>query len=198
MKLVLATHNQHKIEELKAILSPYNIDLLSLKDIGVKELVCPENGDTYKENSLIKAKEASLYTSFPVISDDSGIEIEALDNQPGVKTARFADKYGGYYNAIQEILKQCKLKNNYRATFTCSITLVNLTNEPLNFEARIPGSISTDINGQNGFGFDPVFTSDEVGIPNAYLSKEEKNKHSARGKALEKLIKYLQKNNYLK
>jgi len=196
-EIVAATNNEHKLIEIRAILEPHNIHVYSLKDLNIHVEV-DEDGKTYKENAIKKANEIAKYTSLPVMSDDSGIEIEALDNAPGIYSARYAESLGGYPNAFKLIEQACKEKNNYKALFNCDIALVNVESEPLIFEGRVPGTISKDIAGSNGFGFDPVFISDEVGKTNASLSFEEKNVYSARSKALHKLIDYLISKNLAK
>ena len=195
-ELLAATNNEHKLIEIKAILGAYNIMVYSLKDLGI-DIEVEENGSTYKENALIKANALAKLTSLPVMSDDSGIEISALDNAPGIYSARYASSVGGYPNAFRIIGEKCKERNDYRALFNCDIALANLEKEPLIFEGRVPGTIAKDITGTNGFGFDPIFISDEVGKTNASLSFEEKNIYSARSKALMKLVQYLKDNKYI-
>ena len=189
-ELLVATNNAHKLIEIRAILEPHNIKVYSLKDFNI-DIEVEENGSTYKENALIKAEAVAKLVSIPVMSDDSGIEIEALDNKPGIYSARYAESVGGYSEAFKIIEKACEERNNYKALFNCDIALANLENETLIFEGRVPGTIAKNITGTNGFGFDPVFISDEVGRANAELSFEEKNVYSARSKALHKLIDYL-------
>lgn len=189
-ELIAATNNKHKLIEIRAILEPHNIKVYSLEDVGINVDVV-EDGLTYKENALKKAEEVAKLTNLPVMSDDSGIEIEALDNGPGIHTARYASSVGGYEEAFKIIESKCKERNNYRALFNCDIALANLKKETLIFEGRVPGSVAKDIVGTNGFGFDPIFVSDEVGRANAELSFEEKNVFSARSKALHKMIDYL-------
>ena len=189
-ELIAATNNGHKLIEIKQILEPFEIKVFSLKEKGI-DIEVEENGRTYKENALLKAEAIAKITSTPLISDDSGIEIEAMDNLPGIHTARYATSVGGYQEAFKIIEKKCQEKNNYRALFNCDIVLMNVKEEPLIFEGRIKGSIAKNITGTNGFGFDPIFISDETGVTNASLSPEDKNRFSARSAALRKMIKYL-------
>ena len=189
-EIVAATNNEHKLIEIRAILEPHNIKVYSLKDLDIHVDVI-EDGKTYKENAIKKAVEIAKLTKLPVMSDDSGIEIEALDNAPGIYSARYAASVGGYPEAFKIIEKACKERNNYKALFNCDIALANVEATPLIFEGRVPGTIARDIAGNNGFGFDPIFISNEVGRTNASLSFEEKNVYSARSKALHKLIDYL-------
>lgn len=196
-ELIAATNNEHKLIEIRAILEPHNIKILSLKDVGI-DIDVVEDGSTYKENALKKAVEVAKLTKLPVMSDDSGIEIEALDNKPGIYSARYASSVGGYPNAFKIIEEKCKETNNYNALFNCDIALANLEESPLIFEGRVKGTIAKNISGTNGFGFDPIFISNEVGRTNASLSFEEKNVYSARSKALNKLIDYLKNKNLCK
>ena len=196
-ELVAATNNEHKLVEIKAILEPHGIKVYSMKELNISVEVI-EDGKTYKENALKKALEIAKLTNLPVMSDDSGIEIEALDNAPGIYSARYAASVGGYPNAFKIIEEKCKERNNYKALFNCDIALANITKEPLIFEGRVPGTVAKNISGTNGFGFDPIFISNEVGRTNATLSFDEKNIYSARSKALQKLIDYLKENNYIK
>lgn len=197
MELIAATNNNHKLREIKQILEPYGITVYSLKDQNI-DIEVDENGNSYKENALIKARAIAKLTSLPLISDDSGIEIEAMDNLPGIHTARYAESVGGYNNAFKIIEQKCKEKNNYRALFNCDIVLLNLTDKEEIFEGRVKGSVAKEIDGTNGFGFDPIFISDEVGVTNASLSEEDKNRFSARSKALHLMIEFLKNNNYIK
>ena len=189
-ELIAATNNAHKLEEIKAILEPHGIKVYSLKEKNI-HIEVEENGSTYLENALLKANAIKPLTDLAIISDDSGIEIEAMDNMPGIHSARYADSLGGYYEAFQIIQAKCREKNNYRATFYCTIVLLNYENEPVVFKGIVPGRISDQIIGRNGFGFDPLFIADETGVTNASLLKEEKNLHSARSKALFQLIDYV-------
>lgn len=194
--LIAATNNEHKLIEIRQILEPFGIKVFSLKDKGI-DVEAVENGKTYKENALIKVNSIIPFTSLPIISDDSGIEIEALDNGPGIHTARYAASVGGYQNAFKIIEEKCLEKNNYKALFNCDIALANVEKDPIIFEGRIKGSIAKNISGANGFGFDPIFISDETGVTNASLSSEDKNKFSARSAALRKLVSYLKGKGYI-
>lgn len=189
--LLAATNNEHKLTEIRQILSPYGIKVLSLRDKNIA-IDVEENGTSYKENALIKANALSKFTSMPLISDDSGIEVEALNNEPGIHTARYAKQVGGYNEAFKIIIEECKNKNNYNALFNCDIALMNYKKEPIIFEGRVPGKISPIPTSEGtGFGFDPIFISNETGKTNASLTVEEKNIFSARAKALQQLINYL-------
>lgn len=193
-ELILATNNKHKLKEVREILSPHKITVYGLNDLNLKPKDVEENADTYAGNALIKAKSIQELTTMPIIADDSGLEIEAMDNQPGLHSARFAEQYGGHENAIKIILENLKKKDNRKARFVCDIILLNEGDKSLLFEGIVPGHIAEEPYGEGGFGYDPIFIADELNKTYAEMSQEEKNKVSHRGKALKKLLTYLKIN----
>ena len=190
-EIVLATTNKHKLEEVRAYLAPHHMVVYGLNDLNLKPKNVEENGNNYFENALIKAKEVAKLTDLPIIADDSGLEIEALNNEPGLHSARYAESLGGHANAIQEILKRLKDKDNRKARFVCDIVLINDGDKPLLFEGIAEGEIADAPIGEGGFGYDPIFHSYEINKRFSLLTQEEKNKVSHRGKALYKLLTYL-------
>ena len=188
-EIVLATGNAHKVKEVREILSPYGIILYGLKDLNLKVEDVEENAGTYKGNALIKAQAVAKVTDLPIIADDSGLEIEALDNQPGIHSARFAEEKGGHANAIQYILEN--VKDNRKAKFVCDIVALNFDKNPLYFEGIATGTIAEKPFGTDGFGYDPIFVSDELGKTFAEIDEDGKNRVSHRGKALNKFLTYL-------
>ena len=193
-ELILATNNKHKLKEVREILSPHKITVYGLNDLNLKPKDVEENANTYAGNALIKAKSIQELTTMPIIADDSGLEIEAMDNQPGLHSARFAEQYGGHENAIKVILENLKKKDNRNARFVCDIILLNEGDKPLLFEGIVPGHIAEEPYGEGGFGYDPIFIADELNKTYAEMTQEEKNKVSHRGKALKKLLTYLRIN----
>ena len=193
-EIILATNNAHKLQEVRQILSPHKIVVYGLKDLNLKPEDVEENADNYYGNALIKAKSVQKLTNMPIIADDSGLEIEAMDNQPGLKSARFASMHGGHDKAIQVILDNLKDKENRNARFVCDIVLLNMEDKPLLFEGIVPGHIADKPFGEGGFGYDPIFVADELNKTYAEMTQEEKNKVSHRGKALKKLLTYLRIN----
>lgn len=193
-ELILATNNKHKLKEVREILSPHKITVYGLNDLNLKPNDVEENADTYAGNALIKAKSIQELTTMPIIADDSGLEIEAMNNQPGLHSARFAEQYGGHENAIKVILENLKKKDNRNARFVCDIILLNEGDKPLLFEGIVPGHIAEEPYGEGGFGYDPIFIADELNKTYAEMTQEEKNKVSHRGKALKKLLTYLRIN----
>lgn len=193
-ELILATNNAHKLKEVREILSPHKITVYGLNDLNLKPEDVSENADNYFGNALIKAKAVQKLTTMPIIADDSGLEIEAMDNQPGLHSARYASMHGGHEKAIKVILENLKMKDNRKARFVCDIVLLNEEEKPLLFEGIAKGHIAEQPFGEGGFGYDPIFVSDELNKTYAEMNREEKNKVSHRGKALLKLLTYLKIN----
>ena len=195
-EIILATNNKHKLQEVREILSPHKIVVYGLSDLNIKLPPVEENGTTYAENALIKAKAVQAFTTMPIISDDSGLEITALNNEPGLHSARYAESLGGHDNAIKEILKRLEDKEDRSARFVCDIVLLNAEKEPRLFEGVAKGTIAKEKMGEGGFGYDPIFISDETKECFA-LMKENKNTVSHRAKALKKLLTYLKINGFV-
>ena len=195
-EIIIATNNKHKLKEVREILSPHKIVVYGLGDLNIKLPEVEENGTTYAENALIKASAVQKFTTMPIISDDSGLEITALNNEPGLHSARYAASLGGHDNAIKEILKRLEDKKDRSARFVCDIVLLNVDDKPLTFEGIARGKIANEKMGEGGFGYDPVFISDETGECFA-LMQETKNTVSHRAKALNKLLTYLKINGFV-
>ena len=192
-ELLVATNNSHKLQEIRQILSPHHITVYGMKDLNIDVGDIVEDGKDYYENALIKARALQAVTKMPIIADDSGLEILALNKMPGLHSARFAEECGGHAQAINKILSDLVGKDR-SARFICDIVLVNVENKPLLFEGIVPGRIAEKASGEGGFGYDPVFICDELNKSYALLSQEEKNRVSHRGKALNKLLTYLKIN----
>ena len=196
-EIILATSNKHKLKEVREILAPHHIILYGLSDLSSKLPDVEENGKTYAENALIKAKAVQKITKLPIISDDSGLEIMALNKEPGIHSARYAESLGGHDNAIKEILKRLEDKEDRSARFVCDIVLLNVEDKPLVFEGIAEGTIAYEKSeAQGGFGYDPIFISKETGKCFAEMG-EEKNAISHRAKALKKLLTYLKINGFV-
>ena len=195
-EILVATTNAHKLQEIREILSPHHITVYGLNDLNIKSEEVEENGETYFDNALIKAEALQNKTEMPIIADDTGLEILSMNNEPGLFTARYASNLGGYGNAFKDIFTRLEGMDR-SATFICDIALVNVEEHPLKFEGRVEGSIATEIRGNDGFGYDPIFIVNEASKTYAEMSREEKNRLSHRGKALLKLITYLKINNLI-
>ena len=196
LEILLATNNKHKLQEVREILSPHGIIVYGISDLNLDYHEPVEDGKTYKDNALIKANSLKELTDLLIIADDSGLEIEALDNQPGLYSSRFAKDKGGYDNAFRYIFE--KTKENKRARFVCDIIMVNAENRPLLFEGICPGVIADEVRGNDGFGYDPIFIPDGYDKSFAELPREVKNDISHRGRALKKLLTYLRINGLIK
>lgn len=193
-EFILATTNEHKVKEFQEIFKPYNIRVTSLKDENIIVEV-EENGKTFKENALIKAKTISKLTNKIIVSDDSGIIIEKMgDNMPGVYSHRFQDVHGGVEETNKFIIKNYA---NSLAFYTCSLCIMNLENKPLSFEGYMYGRINDSIKGTHGFGYDPIFIPDGYTNTLGELDESIKNSISHRDNAIKLFLKYLKDNNLI-
>ena len=190
LDLLVASNNQHKIKEYQEMFSGYKVKVHSPKELGIN--VNPdETGETYEANSLIKANALAEFTKMPIIADDSGLNVVALNNFPGLHSSRFADSCGGNKFANLELIKKLAPHKDKSAFFTCVITLVNVEEKPVVFKGLCPGIILDKPEGEGGFGYDPIFYSTEAKRCFGTAPEEIKNKFSHRAKAMEQLISYL-------
>lgn len=187
-KIVFATNNQHKLQEVRAIVGQY-FDVLSLRDIECNEEI-PENGTTFEENALMKAHYIKDNYGYDCFADDSGLEVVALNNAPGVYSARYAGKPSDSQRNIEKLMREMQDKKERSARFRTSIALL-LDGEEKLFDGCIEGDIIDVLRGCNGFGYDPLFVPRGYDITFAEMSSEEKNKISHRAIATQKLIEYL-------
>lgn len=196
-EIVVATTNKHKMKEYREILAPHGITLYSFSDLNITLPEVDENGKNYEENALIKVNAAKDIVKFPVLSDDSGLEVESLDNKPGLNTARFASDCGSQINANNKIVNDCD-KTNRNAKFICCITLANLSAKPLVFQGVCEGRIRDEYHNEESFGYDPIFIENSTNKLFSEIEGKEKNKLSHRGKACKKLLTFLKLNGYIK
>lgn len=190
-KIVLASSNEGKIKEIKALLQPLNIEVFSMKDVLKQDLDIEETGTTFQENALIKAQTISKMVNLPVLADDSGLEVDALGKQPGIYSARFLGHDTSYEIKNKYIID--KVKGKIRdARFVCAMALVIPGKEPILIQETMEGLINEYMDGVNGFGYDPIFYFPPLQMTSAKMTMEQKNKHSHRGKALKKLISILE------
>ena len=154
-ELILATTNQGKLKEIKAMLKDIDIDVLSMKDVLDQEIDIEETGTTFKENALIKASTIAKIVNKPVLADDSGLEVDALDKQPGIYSSRFLGEDTSYDIKNQYIIDAIKGKER-SARFVCAMALVIPDKEPIIIEETMEGLINDKIEGENGFGYDPI------------------------------------------
>ena len=187
-KIILATSNPHKLEEIKNIAKNINFEL----ELVGEEFNPNETGRTFKENSYIKAYEAAKLTGKIALADDSGLCIDVLSGAPGIFSARYAPSA---QERIQKVLNNLKGETNRNAHFECSMTLVNPDGKVLfSSVGRIDGQISKEPSGINGFGYDPIFFVPNLNHTMAEMSMEEKNTLSHRAKALLPMIEWIEKN----
>lgn len=188
-QLVFVTNNQHKVEEI-AHTTGSQFKIKSLKDIGFEDEI-EETGITFKENASIKTQQIYQHFNLDCFADDSGLEIEALNGDPGVFSARYAGGHGNHEANIERVLEQMQDVKNRKAQFKTVISLIWKGQEHW-FEGAVTGTIRTVISGNGGFGYDPIFQPDGYPVTFAEMPIEEKNKISHRGKAMAKLIGFLQ------
>lgn len=186
-QLVFATHNVHKLEEIRAILKNYEI--LGLKDIGCFSNIV-ENSDTLEGNAKIKANFVTENYHIDCFADDTGLEVDALNGAPGVYSARYAGEGCHYQDNIDKLLKDLKGIKNRKARFRTVIAL-NFNGRQYFFEGTVNGKIIEEQHGNHGFGYDPVFLPDGYRHTFAEMSSNLKNKISHRGLATQKLIVFL-------
>ncbi|MCF6241092.1 MAG: non-canonical purine NTP diphosphatase [Bacteroidales bacterium] len=187
-KIVFATNNEHKLRELKEILSG-KFEILSLKEIACMEDI-PETADTIEENSMQKAEYVYRKYNIDCFADDTGLEIEALNGRPGVYSARYAGEEKNMEKNIEKILFELKDKDNRKARFKTVISLI-LNGKKHQFEGIVNGKIIEKKQGIGGFGYDPVFIPDGYNQTFAEMPAKEKNRISHRGRAVQKLVEFL-------
>ena len=187
-KIVFATHNSHKLEEIRDILG-VEYDVLSLNDINCLEDIA-ETGNTLEENALLKAKYVKEKYGYDCFADDTGLEIYALNNAPGVYSARYAGESKDSLANMQKVLKELKAKQDRRAQFRTVISLI-LGDNIYQFEGKIEGRIIDAGRGNTGFGYDPVFVPEGYNETFAELGPEIKNEISHRSQAVNKLKAFL-------
>jgi XTP/dITP diphosphohydrolase len=188
MKLVFASHNQNKVNEIKSLLQE-TFDIVSLTDIGFLEEI-PEIGLTLDENSQIKARTIYEKTGFFCFADDTGLEIEALNFEPGVYSARYAGEEKNDSENLQKVLTKLNGIPNRNARFRTVITLI-IEHKEYCFEGIVEGKIILEKRGDYGFGYDPIFVPENESKTFAEMQMEEKNKFSHRARAFQKMIHFL-------
>ena len=190
-KLLIATHNPHKLTEFRSFLEPLGIEVVGAENIPETQ----ETGTTFQENSLQKALWANAHSHLPTLADDSGLCVHALNNAPGLYSARFAAEQGGYPAAFQALFQQLKGKDDWTAHFCCCLCLVIPQKQPQFFVGTVNGRLITKPDTSvSDFGYDPIFMPDGFDKTFGGLSTEIKQKLSHRGRALQELIAYLKDN----
>lgn len=189
MKLCFASNNRHKLDEVQALLPP-GITLVSLQDIGVTEDP-PENEMTLDENSYSKAWYVFSKAGINCFADDTGLEVEALNGEPGVYSARYAGMQRDAAANMRLLLDNLKGEENRKARFRTVVTLLIEGQQPVQFDGVVEGHIIEEPRGSQGFGYDPIFVPNGFDRTFAEMSAEEKNQLSHRGRAIAQLVDYL-------
>lgn len=188
MKLVFATNNKHKLEEINRILGDW-FEIVSLEEIGCHDEI-PEDYDTLQANASEKARYVKEHYGYDCFADDTGLEIEALGNRPGVYSARYAGLSKDSQANMMKVLEEMKAETNRKARFRTVIALI-LEGKEYYFEGIVNGEILSCQQGQTGFGYDPIFRPEGYAVSFAEMSMDEKNTISHRGRAVQKLADFL-------
>ena len=191
-EIVVATTNKGKLKEISAMLEKLGIEVKSIKDVLGYNPDIEETGTTFTENAVIKAETVMNMIHMPTLADDSGLEVDALDKQPGIYSSRFMGEDTSYDIKNQWIIDAVKYKEDKTARFVCAMALAIPDEETKTFLGTFEGEINDCIDGENGFGYDPIFYYPPLKKTSAVMTMEEKNKVSHRAKALKALYDYLE------
>lgn len=191
-RLIFATGNENKMREIREILSDLPVEILSMKEAGIQADIV-EDGTTFAENAVIKAKSIMEMTGELVLADDSGLEIDYLNKEPGIYSARYLGEDTSYHIKNNHLIQRLDGVENEKRTarFVCAIAAAFPDGRVVTTEGTIEGLIGYEEKGENGFGYDPIFFVPEFGCTTAELSEEQKNLVSHRGKALRKMREIL-------
>lgn len=181
MKIIAATSNKGKIREIKAIFSEFEI--ISMKDFGI-DIDIEENGKTFEENALIKARTVSELTEYPVLADDSGLCVKALNGKPGIYSARYCGDGASDEDKCRKLLAEMRDAEDREAKFVSCVALVYPDRTEITAIGEVKGKIGYEMTGENGFGYDPIFIPDGMSKTFAQATEEEKNNISHRKRAL--------------
>ncbi len=194
MKIIFATGNENKLREIRQITENMGIEIVSMKDAGYYTEV-EETGTTFEENAYLKASAIAKKCNLPTLADDSGLEIDYLNKEPGIYSSRFMGEDTPYPVKNAELLRRMEGVPDEKRTarFVCAICLVRPDGSSETVKATMEGRVAYKIAGENGFGYDPIFFLPERGCTSAELSPEEKNEISHRGKALRMMRDILEK-----
>lgn len=191
-RLIFATGNQDKMREIREILGDKEYEILSMEEAGI-HMDIVEDGSTFEENALIKAKAVMEYSGALTLADDSGLEIDAFGGEPGIYSARYLGKNTSYVEKNRVILDRLKEipEEKRTARFVCAIAAAFPNGQTLTTRGTMEGIIGYEAKGENGFGYDPIFYLPQLGKYSAELSSDEKNNLSHRGEALRKMKEIL-------
>ncbi|MBO4643739.1 MAG: RdgB/HAM1 family non-canonical purine NTP pyrophosphatase [Alphaproteobacteria bacterium] len=182
-QIVLATHNAGKVKEMQVILAPFGIKVLSAGDLNLTEP--EENGQTFIENAKIKALAAAKEANMPALGDDSGLCVHALNDRPGIYSARYNEpKKNGFMYAMEKLNEELGSASDRSAHFSCALVIAWPDGDTAEFEGKVTGTLQWPVKGTNGFGYDPMFVPDGYDLSFAELPAEVKNTISHRARAL--------------
>ena len=198
MRVVLASKNPHKLQEISKITEKFDMELILQSELGI-DLDVEENGSTFEENSAIKAKAVMEATGFPALADDSGIMVDALGGEPGIYSARY-----GFDESLDDRGRMMLLLKNTehvpdgqrQAKFVCVITLITPDGKTIQARGEVHGELTREPRGENGFGYDPIFFYPPTGCTTAELPSAQKNEISHRGRALQVFYEKLKEAGY--
>ena len=198
MRVVLASKNPHKLQEISKITEKFDMELILQSELGI-DLDVEENGSTFEENSAIKAKAVMEATGLPALADDSGIMVDALGGEPGIYSARY-----GFDDSLDDRGRMMLLLKNTeqvpdgqrQAKFVCVITLITPDGKTIQARGEVHGELTREPRGENGFGYDPIFYYPPTGCTTAELPSEQKNEISHRGRALQVFYEKLKEAGY--
>ncbi|KGX88073.1 XTP/dITP diphosphatase [Pontibacillus marinus] len=190
-RIVIASGNQGKIREFRQLFSKYGIETIAMNDLDETLPDVEETGETFEENARLKAETISDIIQVPVLADDSGLEVDALNKRPGVYSARFAGEQKDDQANLQKVLNELKGKEDREARFVCVLALARPGKETVYKRGTCEGQIGLEPQGENGFGYDPVFYPKGFNRTMAQLSSDEKNSISHRSNALKQLEGWL-------
>ena len=197
-RMIFATGNENKMVEIREILGDLPLEILSMKQAGIRADI-EKNGSSFEENALIKAREVCRLAGEMVLADDSGLEIDYLNGEPGIYSARYMGENTSYRVKNKNLMERLEGVPNEKRTarFVCAIAAVFPDGKELVVRGTVEGIIGYEERGENGFGYDPIFYLPERGLTTAELPPEEKNSISHRGNALRKMKELLEKENLL-
>lgn len=193
MRFIVASHNENKVAEIRSILAGLELEVLSLRDLDYHEEIV-EDGDSFEANALLKVR--AIRQQFPndyIMSDDSGLCIDALDGGPGIYSARYAGEASSYPEKFVQLEREMAAadSDSRAAHFYCAIAVVRPDGSEFTVNGRFDGVINLEARGKNGFGYDPIFYLEEYGMSSAEISPALKNELSHRGKALRAMVEVL-------
>ena len=193
-RILFATGNQGKMKDVREILADLGVEVISMREAGVSAEIV-EDGETFEENAVIKARTIMELTGEVTLADDSGLEIDALGGEPGVYSARYMGEDTSYHIKNNDLIRRLSQvpRQQRTARFVCSIAAAFPDGEIITTDGVIEGLIGYEEAGENGFGYDPIFVVPQLGCTTAQLSDEQKNEISHRGKALRKMKEELRK-----